>query len=72
MARFSAVFMFLFLGGCASQQPVYVRACPVVPQYSISFEKTAAQQLAQLPPNSPLVQMINDYGAVRREVRDCR
>jgi len=43
----------------------------VAPQYSREFERQASQQLALLPPASPIVKMISDYLAVRQEIKDC-
>jgi hypothetical protein len=63
----------LLLSGCHLTPPdVYIHVCPVAPQYSKEFEQQAGQQLAKLPPTSPIVKMISDYISVRREIRDCK
>jgi hypothetical protein len=64
----------LALGACAtSSQPqeVVLHVCPIAPAYTSAFEKSAAQELAALPPGSPLAQMIADYVAVRKEISVC-
>jgi hypothetical protein len=64
--------MSFVLPGCSlTTAPLYVHACPVAPNYSRAFEQQAGQQLASLPPASPIVKMISDYLAVRQEIKDC-
>lgn len=61
----------VFLLTSCTTPPGYANACPVVPEYSPSFQQEAGRQLAALPPNSPLVVMTEDYLAMRRASRDC-
>jgi hypothetical protein len=71
MARLS-ILAVLALAGCASQEPLYVSACPVAPVYTKSFEQSVAAQLKTLPDNSPLVKTTEDYLAMRAEAKKCR
>jgi hypothetical protein len=59
------------LASCSSQ-PTFVTTCPTIPLYSKAFELAAGQQLAGLPPGSPIVTMTEDYLKVRAEARDCK
>lgn len=60
----------LALGGCAQTQP-FLHTCPSTPVYPASFERAAAKQLAALPADSALSVMIEDYLAVRKEIKQC-
>lgn len=71
MERLS-VLAFLAMAGCAAQTPMYISVCPVAPVYSESFEKSAAAQLKELPNNSPVVKLVEDYLSVRKEISECR
>jgi hypothetical protein len=66
----------LALSACVStggsSQPQIVHICPIAPTYTATFQKQAAQQLADLPPDSPLARMVVDYLAVRKEIKDCK
>lgn len=69
-----AGFGVFALGGCqttGAPQQVYLHVCPVAPTYTVAFEKQAGTQLAALPADSPIVNMISDYLAVRHELKDC-
>jgi hypothetical protein len=71
--KHSAISALILFSGCNLTPPVsYVHVCPVAPTYSRAFEAQAGQQLAQLPATSPIVKMIEDYLAVRQEIKDCR
>lgn len=63
--------ILLLLSGCANSPPPFINTCPAVPVYDRAFQQNAAQQLAALPANSPLVKMISDYLAMRRASEDC-
>jgi hypothetical protein len=68
------IFVALLLSSCANPltpSPKFVHVCPTVKPYSLSFEKSVAEQLKNLSPGSPLAQMISDYAALRKAARDC-
>lgn len=59
--------------GCATQtEAPLVHVCPSLVSYSPDFERAATVQLATLPPDSPIAQMVSDYGALRAAVRICK
>jgi hypothetical protein len=64
--------VLLLLAGCATPAPVYLKVCPQAPVYSKAFEQAAGAQLAFLPDGSPIVKMLSDYIAVRKEIKDCQ
>jgi hypothetical protein len=76
MRKHLGVAALLVLSACVStggsSQPQIVHICPIAPTYTSNFEKAAAQQLAALPPDSPLARMVVDYVAVRKEIKDCK
>jgi len=59
----------LVLAGCTATP--YTRVCPPLIQYPANFEHAAAEQLAKMPPNSPVVVMMGDYAALRAADRTC-
>lgn len=61
----------LAVGACSAPQAKIVTVCPTLRSYDATFEKQAAQQLAALPPDDPLVVMMSDYGALRQSIRAC-
>lgn len=71
-----AVYKLLAIVVCGSlvsctQTPNY-QACPVLVNYSSSFEKQAAQEIQALPPSANIIKMLEDYATLRQEVRDCK
>ena len=48
------------------------RLCPPLADYSAELQARAAGELALLPENSVLVEMLNDYAAIREQARACR
>jgi hypothetical protein len=74
LCAFYAVFMSMavILAACTGQQPTFISTCPTIPLYSKSFELAAGQQLAGLPPGSPIVTMTEDYLKVRAEAKVCK
>lgn len=60
----------LLFGGCATH-PAAVPACPPVKAYSAAQEKALGAAVAALPPDSPLVGAMADYGAERAALRAC-
>lgn len=64
----------LTLTACATTAPPVIavkRVCLPQIAYSPAQEKAAAAALAALPPDSPLVALVADYGAVRAANRSC-
>jgi hypothetical protein len=62
----------LILGACAAKPPpAPIETCPVAPAYTPAFEQAAGQSLAALPPESPIVKMMEDYLTVRKELKEC-
>ena len=64
----------LALSGCAPQvipasKTIYVHTCPIRKHYTRRFEYAAGEQLATLPPHSPVVKMIEDYLALRHALK---
>ncbi len=47
-------------------------ACPPVVEYSREFQARAADDLAQLPEGSAIVEMLADYAVMREQARICR
>ena len=63
-----------WLTGCATAgfEAGGVDACPPVVEYSREFQAQAANELAQLPDGSAVVEMMGDYAVMRDQVRSCR
>jgi len=71
MGRFS-ILALLAVAGCAAPTPVYVKICPVLVNYPLSFSRAAGAQIMALPPGSPLTKMVEDYIDLRAQVRTCK
>ena len=56
------------LVGCATT----ISSCPPLRAYTPAFQERAAAELAGLPAESALAEMIADYGQLRDRVRLCR
>ena len=64
----------LLLSGCATTNPPVVAVktmCLPLKAYTPEEQKAAAQALAALPPDSPILGMIEDYKAMRDSDRAC-
>ena len=61
------------LSGCAavSSDGRAVRTCPPVVDYSREFQAQAAEELALLPENSAIAEMLSDYAVMREQARVC-
>ncbi|MDU9006375.1 hypothetical protein [Sedimentitalea todarodis] len=46
-------------------------ACPPVVEYSRGFQAQAAEELAMLPDESAIVQMMRDYAVIRDQAQAC-
>ncbi|EIE50337.1 hypothetical protein AL036_17770 [Salipiger aestuarii] len=46
-------------------------ACPPVVEYSREFQAQAADELALLPENSAIAEMLSDYAVMREQARVC-
>lgn len=60
----------ILLGACVttSSEPT----CPREKVYTPQFQERLADQLITLPPGSPVVTAMIDYGDLRAQVRACR
>ena len=63
----TALAVTLFLTNCAS--PTGEAACPVLVSYTQSERDAAASALEALGANHILYRMVEDYGALRAQVR---
>ena len=61
------------LSGCATvtSEGRAVRICPPVVDYSREFQAQAADELALLPENSAIAEMLSDYAVMREQARVC-
>ena len=61
------------LSGCAavSSDGRAVRTCPPVVDYSREFPAQADEELALLPENSAIAEMLSDYAVMREQARVC-
>ncbi|MCK9553950.1 hypothetical protein [Aquamicrobium sp.] len=61
------------LTGCATvgSDADRLGACPPVVEYSREFQARAAEELALLPENSVLADMLSDYAVMRDQARGC-
>jgi len=57
------------LSGCATSSS---DACPPVRSYGPAFRAEAVAELALLPPDSAIEQMLADYAVMRMQSRACR
>ncbi len=57
------------LSGCAATTS---NSCPPVPDYDRAFRLRAAAEVAMLPRDSALEQMLDDYAVMRDQARACR
>ena len=62
-----------WLTGCATAgfEAGDVAACPPVVEYSREFQARAAEELAMLPDESAIVQMMGDYAVIRDQAHAC-
>lgn len=62
-----------WLSGCATvgSDADRLGACPPVVEYSREFQAQAAEELALLPENSVLADMLSDYAVMRDQARGC-
>jgi len=63
----------IWLSGCAtvSSDGSGPRACPPVAEYSREFQARAAEELALLPGESAIAEMLADYAVMREQARGC-
>ena len=68
------VIVTSWLTGCATAgfDTGGVGACPPVVKYSRELQVRAAEELALLPDESAVVEMIGDYAVMRGQARVCR
>ena len=63
----------IWLSGCAtvSSDGSGPGACPPVVEYSREFQARAAEELALLPEESAIAEMLADYAVMREQARGC-
>ena len=66
------VLVTMFASGCATAVSNPPAACPPLVAYSRTFQAQAATELDELPPDSAVVRMMQDYGTLRDQIRACR
>lgn len=61
------------LTGCATvgSDVSGLAACPPVVEYSNEFQELAAEELALLPEDSVIAEMLSDYAVMRQQARAC-
>ena len=71
--RVALVLATIWLSGCATvgSDADRLGACPPVVEYSREFQARAAEELALLPENSVLADMLSDYAVMRDQARGC-
>lgn len=47
-------------------------ACPPVVEYNREFQERAAEDLASLPDDAAIAEMMSDYAVMREQSRACR
>ena len=57
--------------GCSTPAPFVTVTCLPMRDYTADQEKALAEAVASLPPASPLVGFVADYGAIRAADRAC-
>jgi hypothetical protein len=67
--RGAIVVLALALAGCGSR---IVTTCPPVVTYAPEFQDRLAAELAPLPEGSAMLRVIEDYIALRDQLRACR
>jgi hypothetical protein len=67
------VIVTSWLTGCATAGFDYdgVAACPPVVEYSREFQVRTAEELALMPDESAVVEMMGDYAVMRDQARAC-
>jgi hypothetical protein len=66
----SALMLLLSLASCGTASSD--DTCPPVAQYDRATEVRAAQDMASLPADSPLIRMMEDYSVMRAQSRLCK
>ncbi|TFL19474.1 hypothetical protein DR046_02910 [Jannaschia formosa] len=67
------VLATIWLSGCATGASDLgnLGACPPVVEYSREFQARAAEELALLPEDSAISEMLADYAVMREQARAC-
>ena len=61
------------LAACATATSERVTGvCPPLPAYGADLRSQAADELALLPPDSAIEELLRDYAALREQLRACR
>jgi len=66
----STLTLPLCLGNCGTASSD--NACPPIAAYDRATMQQAAQDLAALPQDSPVVRMMEDYSVMRSQARLCK
>ena len=63
-----------WLTGCATAgfEAGGLAACPPVLEYRREFQARAAEELAMLPEDSAIAEMLSDYAVMREQTRNCQ
>jgi hypothetical protein len=71
--RVALVLATIWLSGCATGASDVGRlgACPPVVEYSRAFQTRAAEELALLPEDSAIAEMLSDYAVMREQALLC-
>lgn len=72
--RVGLLLATIWLSGCATgaSDVGSLGACPPVVEYSPEFQAQVAEELALLPENSAIAEMMADYAVMREQARACR
>jgi hypothetical protein len=71
--RIAVALGIVTLSGCAATvPPVVTVACPPVRSYTLAQEQQLGAAVQALPPDSPLIPAMEDYGAMRKVARACK
>ncbi len=67
------VLATIWLSGCATGASDFggAGACPPVVEYSREFQARAAKELALLPEESAIAEILADYAVMREQARAC-
>lgn len=68
--RGGVIIGIIFLSGCAAAT-FEGKICPPVPDYSIEFQEKIINSIEELPEDSPLILVFDDYLLLRDQIRAC-
>jgi hypothetical protein len=62
----------MFLTSCATGSSSTVLVCPPIAEYTEEFQGKAADDLSKVPVESPIWTLLQDYGRLREQIRECK